>query len=244
MKNYTKLLAIILAIMMMATLMVSCFEEDYNSDNDQKQKIVMPKNASDYIGSEWTIDDLTEHFTELGFNNIRSVPCEPNDDDYNINIYQLVVDVGWSGTEEWQAGNEYDSDAEITIYYNESPCLTVDNCPDLVTILTSEDIDYKTFATKYDGKYFEFDAYVVDNISYMGDTEHIIDVAGELDDSLKGTPGLIIQIGDRSWGCDIATWCEAGDHVKVSGRIDLSWSEYYKHLYIECRRLEILVGEE
>ncbi|MBE7021272.1 MAG: hypothetical protein E7411_07585 [Ruminococcaceae bacterium] len=227
-------IALFLSIIIFVFGLTAC---DSVSDSSSNGKIKMPNSTEYYIGSEWTIESLTGHLKELGFTNIRSVPCEPDDDNYEINIREMYIQTGMFSTDPWEAGEEYKPDAEISIYYNEIPLLTIDNCPDLKTALYSTDIDYMTFANKYDGRYVEFDAYVYDHITYMGDTSHIIDVAGG-DGSSEGAPGLIVRIGDRTWGSDIDESVEKGDLVKVSGRIDASQCEYYKHLYVECRILE------
>lgn len=208
-------------------------------------KIVMPNSTSDYIGSEWTIETIIEHFKKLGFENIRTVPCEPNDDNYEINIREMVIETGLFSTDPWEAGDEFSADAEITIYYNEFPLLTIENCSDLVTILTSKDMDYMSFANKYNERYVEFEAYVTSHTISDGGTSHIINVTGGDYDGAselghydeKYYNGLVIRIGDRTMGNSIDESVEEGQNVTVSGKIDASWCEYYKQLYVECQSL-------
>lgn len=207
--------------------------------------IVMPNSTSDYIGSEWTIETITEHFKELGFENIRTVPCEPDDNNYEINIREMVIETGLFSTDPWEVGDEFSADAEITIYYNEFPLLTTENCSDLVTILTSKDMDYMSFADKYDGRYVEFEAYVTSHTTYDGGTSHIINVTGGDYDGTSElghydeeyNNGLVIRIGDRTMGNSIDESVEEGQNVTVSGKIDASWCVYYKQLYVECQSL-------
>lgn len=210
-------------------------------------EIEMPYSSADYCGAEWTLESLTEHLKELGFTTIETIPCDPDDDKYEANIFEIYIQTGLFSTDPWEAGEKYDPDDKITIYYNEFPILTVENCPDLLTVLTSKDIDYMTFANKYDGRYVEFNAYVTSHTTYDGGTSHIINVTGgdyngetELGHyDAEFYDGLIIRIGDRTWGNNINESVEEGDNVLVSGRIDASWCEYYKMLYIECRNLSI-----
>lgn len=197
--------------------------------------IEMPNGSEYYIGSEWNVDTLTDHFEELGFKNIKTVACEPDEDKFEKNIFELYIQTGTFSTDPWEAGEKFDAEAEISIYYNESPMLTVDNCPDLVTVLTSEEMDYMTFAEKYDGQYVEFEAIVSSHISYDGGTSHIIDVMGNRD-----SKGLVIRIGDNTWGNSIDESVEEGDEVVVRGKIDLSWCEYYNQLYVETEDLNRL----
>lgn len=207
--------------------------------------IVMPNSTSDYIGSEWTIETITEHFKELGFENICTVPCEPDDNNYEINIREMVIETGLFSTDPWEAGDEFSADAEITIYYNEFPLLTTENCSDLVTILMSKDMDYMSFADKYDGRYVEFEAYVTSHTTYDGGTSHIINVTGGDYDGTSElghydeeyNNGLVIRIGDRTMGNSIDESVEEGQNVTVSGKIDASWCVYYKQLYVECQSL-------
>ena len=211
-----------------------------------EQKIVMPYSSSDYCGEEWTVEELTDHLEELGFTNINTYACAPDDDRYKSNIFEICIKTGWFSTGPWNAGEEYSQNAEISVYYNEFPLLTVENCPDLVTVLTSKDMSYMSFAKAYDGRYVEFDAYVTNHIVYDGGTSHIIDVTGgdydgvrELEDYDDSTyDGLVIRIGDRAWRSPINNGVKAGDSVRVSGRIDASWCEYFKQLYVETILLE------
>jgi len=204
-------------------------------------KIKMPYSATDYYSEEWTLESLTEHFAALGFTNISTVACDPNEDNYRQNIFVLTIRSSLFSDDPWEAGEEFDVDDEITVYYNEFPLLTVDNCPDLVTVLTSKDMSYWSFATKYDGYYVEFDAYVTTHSTYDGGTSHIINVTGGDYDgnSTVGSydpssyDGIIIRIGDRTHGNDIALGVDEGDNVHVIGIIDESWSEYFKELYVE-----------
>lgn len=220
-------------------------DADNEAEKVSKGKIVMPYSSADYCGEEWTLEELTEHLTELGFTNIVARPCDPDDDNYKINIRELYIETGLFSTDPWEAGEEYNADAEITIYYNEFPLLTVENCPDLVTVLTSKGMSYVSFADSYDGRYVEFDAYVTNHITYDGGTSHIIEVTGgDYDGVSKIDPydencfdGLNIRIGE-AWGSSINKGVEAGDHVRVSGRIDASQSEYFKMLYVKTMSLE------
>ena len=221
-------------------------EDDNKAETANKGKIVMPYSSADYCGKDWTLEELTDHLTELGFTNLRTVACDPDNDKYRYNIFEIYIETGLFSTNPWEAGEEYKADAEISIYYNEFPLLTIENCLDLATVLTSKDISYMSFANSYDGRYVEFDAYVTNHHTYDGGTSHIIEVTGGDHDGVSEISpydedcfdGLIIRIGDRTWGNSINKSVEAGDHVRVSGQIDASWCEYYKMLYVETRTLE------
>ena len=198
-------------------------------------KIAMPNSTTDYIGSEWTIETLTEYFKELGFNNIRAVACKPDDDDYENNIQEITIETGLLSDDPWEAGDEFAADAEITIYYNEFPVLTINNCPDLEKVLTSKNMNYMSFAEEYDERYVKFEAYVANHYNSIidvtgGDYDGVSEL-GHYDEEYYN--GLLIRIGDRSWDNNLDKSVKEGQNVTVSGKIDASWSEYYKQLYVE-----------
>ncbi len=247
-----KYIAILAALLVSFSCLSACSldfdENDTNVENIEttekisNNKIEMPYDSEDY--KHWTLEETTEQLKNLGFTNIKTYPCEPDDNRYEENIFDIQIDSGLFSSDPWNAGESYYPDSEISIYYNEAPLLNVDNCPDLVTILTSQDMDYLTFAEKYDGKYVEFDAYVTTITKY----EHIIQVTGGKYDGKTELghydqeyyKGLIIQIGDRSWDCYINPDLEEGDNVTVSGRIDADYSHYFDQLYIETRYIDWL----
>ena len=213
-------------------VILSCLITGCGSNED---KIIMPYSSIDYEGSEWTLETITAHFEVLGFTNFENIPIEPEDDDYDENIYVVEICTGAFNEEPWEKGEMFNCDDKIKIYYNESPLLTIDNCPELLTVLTSEDIDYKTFAEKYDGKYVEFDAHVYEHLTYHGDSGHVITVKG----GDSNSNGLEIHIGSMTWGNRVNEDVQEGDLVRVSGRIDLSESEYFKMLYVEAMDMYI-----
>lgn len=60
-----------------------------NSSTKEEGKIEMPYDSEKYCGSKWTIESLTEHLKDLGFTNFKTEPCEPSDDDYDQNIFEI-----------------------------------------------------------------------------------------------------------------------------------------------------------
>lgn len=218
---------------------------DNKAENSDKRKIVMTYSSADYCNN-WTLEEVTKHLSKLGFTNITVTECEPHHDNYSSEIKEIYIETGFFGKDPWTAGEEFNSDAEISIYYSESSLLSIENCPDLETILSSKEINYLSFANLYDDKYVEFDAYVTNHITYDGGTSHIIEVTGGDYDGIREIhpydescfEGIVIRIGDRTTDNSIAMGVEAGDNVRVHGRIDASWSEYYKMLYVETITLE------
>lgn len=223
--------AFVLLAVIMSIMLVACGDIG-NEKEISISKIEMPNSSVHYKGNQWTLDSLTEHFRELGFTSFESIPCDPDVDNYRNNIFVVEIRTGWFSEDPWEAGEKFNADDTIKIYYNEFPLLTIENCPDLLTMLTSDKMNYTTFAKKYDGRYVEFDAYIDSHITYNAGIDHIIDVVGIYDVDNK-TSVSEIRIGDIKWGDRINKNVKEGDPVKVSGKIDASWSKYYKKLYVE-----------
>lgn len=201
--------------------------ENENTNEKDTNKIKMPESSETYENGDWTFESLTNHFKELGFTTIEGIPCDPNSDKFEKNIFQVEICTGLFNEDPWEKDNEFNKDDKIKIYYNEFPMLTVDNCEELKNILNGTVTSYEEFIELYDGRYVGFEAVVSEHIIYMGDTEHIIEVKGENSD------GVIIRIGNRTWGHHIDETVEIGDKVVVKGKFDKSWTEYFKTLYVE-----------
>lgn len=231
----------------MILITVSCFCAcELDNSNSSGEKIKMSKSSEDYCGSEYTIDELIKHFNEMGFTNIKKIPCDAESDNYMNNIFEITIKKGLISEDPWKAGEEFNADAKIRIYYNKDPLLTVENCKDLATVLTSKNIDYMTFANKYDGKYVSFNAHVVAHSTYWGDSGHVICVLGgdyngkyELGSfDNDDYPSLLIHIGNDSYGNKVDISVKEGQKVVISGRIEADESKYYKELYVECMEMK------
>lgn len=194
---------------------------------------VMPYSSEEYCTMDWTLGSIEEHFRELGFESFEENPVEPGDDDYSRNIYDLYVK-SFIFTDPWEAGDQLDPDDTIVIYYNESPALTVDSCPDLERMVECAD-DYLGFAEEYDGRYVSFDAYVSYQLTTFTN-DYIIMVSGENYEENQ-SHDRTIYIGNRTWNNAVQGSTPVGTRVHVEGRIDLDFSEYYDQLYVEGLKL-------
>lgn len=194
---------------------------------------VMPYSSEEYCTMDWTLESIEEHFRELGFDSFEENPVEPGDDDYDRNIYELYVK-SFIFTDPWEAGDQLDPDDTIVIYYNESPTLTVDSCPDLARMVECAD-DYLGFAEEYDGRYVSFDACVSYQLTTFTN-DYIIMVSGENYEENQ-SHDWTIYIGDRTWDNAVQGSTPVGTTVHVEGRIDLDFSEYYDQLYVEGLKL-------
>lgn len=203
-------------------------------EKKKKNKITMPYSSEDYVGDKWDVETLTKHFKDLGFKNIETSGFEPDEDDFRNNIFSVSIRPGIFFEKQWEKGDTFKAKNTITILYNNKPLLKKKNCPDLKTILTSKDMDYLDFAEKYDGHYVKFKGHVVYCIPDAYGIDQIIDVKG----GDKSKKGLKIRIGDIRWHDNIDNDFKKGDKVTVIGVVDLSYSEYYRHLYVETFKLK------
>ena len=226
----------IISVLLLLTLILSILTSCDDAATPKSEKIEMPHSSTDYIGDEYTLESLTEHFRELGFTSFENIPCDPDNDNFRNNIFVIEICTGLFSEDPWEAGEKFNSTDKIKIYYNEFPLLTPDNCPDLKEVLTNPSSDYKAFAKKYDGRYVEFDAYVYSHLTYNAGLDHIIDVAGG-DYNETGAPGHIVRMGDRTFDGVLNTEVKEGENVVAVGTVDFSWSEYFKQLFVECYRL-------
>ena len=128
-----------LYIILTCCIMIACGGSAANSDEMiheteivRTERITMPNTSDFYEGTEWDVESLVKHFKELGFINIKTVAQSANKS-HNI-ILSVSIKKGFS-EEEWMAGEEFKHDREITIRYNDSPVLTVDNCHELKNVL-------------------------------------------------------------------------------------------------------------
>ncbi len=227
-----KQLALVLFTIIMVITISAC--EGLGNTNE----IEIPNNGEYYQHGEWTLESITEHFKELGFTSFEEIPYEPNEKNFRQNVFSVVIDTGWDTESEWDAGSTFDADDTIKIYYNKYPLLTVENCPDLLALLTGNEMDYKTFAEKYDGRYIEFEGYVHQHLTWL--SSHIIDVAYG-DYTNNGAPGHVVRVGDQigEWGYTfLDESVEEGDLVVFTGKVSERWSEYYKQLYVRTINLE------
>lgn len=197
---------------------------------DESTTIKMPYGTKEYIYGDWTKESLEEHFKELGFEDVKASAWPPSDGTYRVNIFEIKID----GEKSWETDDEFKSNDSVRFKYNDPPTLRIDNNDDFETVLTSEDIDYKDFASKYDGAYVIFDGYVTEHLVWEGGTSHVIEVKGEEE-------GLVINIKDTaltssSSGIDYSV--EEGTEVHVEGKVSERWSKYYQRITLETLKLE------
>lgn len=196
-------------------------------------KVAMPYGSASYCGADWTLESLKAHLIDLGFTNIVEYPEEPWDENCADNIFFVKIRRGWSKVSEWEAGEEFETDEEVIIRYNKAPMLTVENCPDLLTVLTSDEMSYTEFAEKYDGRYVEIDGYISSYISKEWETSRVIEMryGNQRGENLEGAE---VHLGDVNWGSKIDKDIVEGELVHIRGKIDFSDTEFFQRLHVNC----------
>lgn len=203
--------------------------------------IAMPYSSDEYRNGEWTADSLTEHFKELGFQNVKASSQASYFGDYSNEIISVEIETDTDSifTEYicFEKGDVFSSSDEIYINYYYTPeALTIDNCPELAEFLfgskDDEPMDYMAFAEKYDGRYVRFDACVSTYLWGAATVVHV--VAGDDENS----DGHSIHISNPSLGENFGEGISEGQLVKVYGKIDASYSKYFKMLDIRATAFE------
>ena len=199
-------------------------KEKKRKEEAEADLIEMPHSNNFYIGSEWDLESLTNHFKELGFVNIEQNPEKPRDDNYNKYIFEVWADkhIPTKG-EAWDEGEKINRNDTIEIYYNEYPLMTIDNSEDLKAFVESDNKDYVEFAHEFDGHYIEIDGYISRKMLYDGVNYIIIANWGnepsEKEDYSFGTFNLkkaSMFIQDHEFDETI----EEGELIHFIGRID------------------------
>ena len=220
----------------------------YHTWASDEPQITMP-NYSWYYDEGWTVEGLISHFEQLGFTNIETAETIDSGTFSKFHqegeIYNVEIEDTFLGG--WNSGDVFGATSLITItYYERTPTLTIENCPDLASILSSKDMMYTDFAEKYDGQFIEFDACIT---SFVEDvTGKIVsisvcggDVASNTFDN-SDIAGLIIRLdteltaGDEAY---IHTNFEKGAKVKVIAKIDDYHTDYYKTI---CAKAAYIVA--
>lgn len=216
----------IAAVLVVATMVLpGCSKAD---------EIVFENGSKDYEDSSWTHEALCEHLTSLGFTNIvMKEGSNPTDKNYLNDVHEVVIASGaLSGNKEWEAGDAFPKDAEITIYYSPKPLLTPENSSDFLGYLESDSSRNTSFGKKYDGYYVSFDGCVVDKQVWNGGTSFYIDVAhGDYSGDSKTLAQVRVGKAFLADGYDRNV--EEGENVHVEGRIVSRDTDYYKHLYLD-----------
>lgn len=200
-------------------------------------EITMPNDTDYYETEDWTVENIIKEFENMGFTNIVTERMGTSSEYVYGPVHTVRIDGEWTG---WSEGDVYYSNDEVEIsYYDPTPTLTVDNCPELSAVLERESTDWLQFAKEHDGEFIEFDGCVIDRIESAILSDPIITACAG--DYSEATNKQKIKLTYISIDPDIerhALYGSVGNNYKIIGQIDLDDSEYYNVLTIETILLE------
>lgn len=206
----------------------------FNGCDIEIKEITMPYDSYYYDHQyDGTVDELVQHFKDLGFEDIETKACEYNGYQPNT-VWNVTIDNGLLGFDE---GDVFYSPDKVEIeYYDTCKNLTIDNCEDLKIVLTNSEASYIDFLNKYDGEYIEFDAWVDTSFSYFDDASHVISVyGGDYNEGAKQGLQIVINVDTiTSTGLDtlVNDNVTEGSNVKVIGQVSKYMGEYYNTIVI------------
>lgn len=219
----------------------------YHTWEKDEPQITMPNDSSHYTKG-WKVDELINHFEQLGFTNIETQTTSESgmfaEFHQEGEIHSVDMDETFLGM--WDSGDVFGATSLITItYYERTSTLTIDNCPDLNTVLSSRDIPYTVFSEQYDNQFIEFDACITSVVNDItGKVVSISVCAGDVPSTAidnSDIDGFIIRLdteltaGDKT---NIHTTLGKGTKVKVIARVDDYYTDYYKTI---CAKAAYLV---
>lgn len=199
--------------------------------------IVMPNDTYYYETEDWSVDSLVQEFETLGFTNIITENMGTSSDYVYGPIHTVRIDREMTG---WSKGDSYKSNDKVEIsYYDPTPTLTAENCPNLASILNGDTSSWLDFAKEYDDEYIEFDGCVVDRIDDVILSDPLIYVCGG--DYSDASNKQQIRLTYLTLDYEVsrhAFYGSVGKNYKIIGKVDLRDSEYYKMLTINTVLIE------
>ena len=142
-----KILALLVILSMVMSLCVGC-----------SSIIAMPYSSKEYANGEWTIEELEEHFEELGFTEIEVIGN-------TTEVIGVLAENDESLFESFEKGEEIPVSREIWIEtaFEITPPLTVENSPEFAYFVENgidspkNTDDWIAFLEEHEGDLIEFD---------------------------------------------------------------------------------------
>jgi hypothetical protein len=155
-------LAFILIVLGLLFLCTGCSSE-----------VSMPYGSAEYEGQEWSVEELVEHFKELGFSEIKTDVIETFDKDQaricRVAIEDIFSDSWTMGYKDFEKGESIGTHLEVFISaYTLIPTLTVDNCVEFADLVKMDNENPEkadllaSFMQTHDGEFLEFDGTITD----------------------------------------------------------------------------------
>lgn len=202
-----KKMPIIIAVIALIIIIPMCFILDACEKKEHQGQVRIPNSSYQFKGE--TFEDVIDLFEENGFKNIKKDKIEDLVAGWLTSDGE-VEEVLVGGNTNYSSNQWVDADTEVIIRYHTFPeettettetetikeelvleNLTIENCPELAYILkTKDEFDpqIKNFATKYKGRYIEFDGHTANvqrNENYTTRFNYLI-CYGDYDTTISG----------------------------------------------------------
>lgn len=231
---------------------ISCYsdeitvENEYTENLDQvgESDIMMPSDASEYNYKNYK--EVESTIKDLGFTNISTEILY--DIVFGITDEGETESVSIGGNRDFKRGDIFSKDEEVVITYHmkeeddpdketdemwdeediytedEQENLTVDNCPELASILSNKaefDDSYYSFATKYEGRIIEFDGrtdYCANHGTYDTRFDYLVSAGDYIPDSQIGPVFKFENVGYYDLHTDLET-VSVGLNVHIVAKV-------------------------
>ena len=162
--------------------------------------VTIPYSSDEYENGEWTVEELVEHFKELGFTDIE-IEEKTTFDESEVKIQVVVADDSDSwfpAYRDFEKGETISTIRKIIIRATSlNPVLTVENSPEFADLvkMDSESPEkaerLSSFMQTHDGDYLEFDGTITSWYDEFFWTSVSITVAVEDSDQMSFSWGTI-----------------------------------------------------
>lgn len=130
--------------------------------------VSMPYSSDDYKELDWSVEELIDHFKDLGFSNIKTDIRETFDESQaricRVAMEDTAADSWFTEYKDFEKDDEFGTHLEVYISaYTLIPTLTVDNCAEFAELVNMdrnlpEKADrLSAFMEAHNGEYIEFD---------------------------------------------------------------------------------------
>lgn len=136
--------------------------------------VSMPYGSEEYENGDWTVEELIEHFEELGFSDIETINTLEYFGDEEIGIYNVTIEDTSSDSlfteyRSFEKGEELGTWLKLKIEtYTAIPTLTIDNCSEFSELTKMKNSSSEqgelisAFMNSHNGEYLEFDGIITD----------------------------------------------------------------------------------
>lgn len=131
-------------------------------------EVILPYGSEEYESGNWSVEELVQHFEELGFYHVKTDISKTFNED-EVGVYEVRVEIDPDALltqyKKFQKDEQVRKRCEIRIKANTLiPVLTIENCPDFAEVVKAgPDEAYealKEFLRQHENEFIEFDGTV------------------------------------------------------------------------------------